>query len=55
MSFVLRGLPEGIVGHSNVQANSFEELLNKYPQLANVKEKISVAGNVVSGFASCDG
>lgn len=51
----LRGLAEGIVGKSSMQARSVEDVFASVPALASVRSKLTVRGNVISGFAACDG
>lgn len=55
MSFILKGLPEGLVGASSVKASSVDELFKEHSCLEEVRYKLSIEGNVISGFASCDG
>lgn len=53
--FRLCGLAEGIVGKSFVEAESFEDIFEKYPALAAVKGKLECAGTVMCGYTPCDG
>lgn len=55
LRFELRGIAEGITGQSTVTADSFKDLLNRYPALRNIEDKLTLDGNVVNGFAPCDG
>ena len=55
MSFKLRGLPEGIVGRSEVQARSLEDLFATYPELAAVRDRLQIDGSTVRGFMPCIG
>ena len=55
MQIKLRGLAEGIVGKSVVNATSVNKVLEKYPDLLQVKSKLQITNNVISGFAACDG
>lgn len=48
-TFFLRGLPEGIVGDSEVKANSIDNLLNKYPALNDIKSRLNI-GVIKGGF-----
>lgn len=53
--FELRGIAEGLAGQSSIHATSFEDILNRLPQLRSIQDKLQVNGNVVSGFTPCDG
>ena len=53
--FNLRGLAEGLVGYSKVTAHSVNEVFSLYPQLQDVKYKLTVSGNTIQGFSACDG
>lgn len=54
-TYQLRGLAEGIVGQSSVQAPSVEALFSSYPALGDVRHKLTIDGNTVTGYAACDG
>ncbi len=43
------------MGKSSEKARSFEGLLKTYPELSNVKKKLTLKAGVVEGFAACDG
>ncbi len=55
MTVVLRGLAEGIVGASIVEVESIEGLFKTYPELNNVKHKLLIDEDKITGFAACDG
>jgi len=57
MTYMLEGLPEGIIGQHEVEVRDFEELLAKYPELKELsgQGKISLNGERITGFAACDG
>lgn len=55
LTFVLRGLAEGLVGKSSVQASNVNEVFALYPVLGSVKEKLAVRGNVIEAYLPCDG
>jgi hypothetical protein len=55
MSIKLRGLAEGIVGSSEVKVASFSDLLIQYPQLEQIKHKLTFSQDMITGFAACDG
>ena len=54
-TFELRGLAEGMTGHSRVTAPSAEAVFAMFPALETVRHKIDVKGDIISGFAACDG
>jgi len=54
-TFELRGIAEGILGRSSAQAASFQDLLSRHPELDAVREKLILDGNIIKGFAPCDG
>ena len=54
-TFHLRGLAEGLVGCSEIQAQSAEEIFEQNPLLAENRSKLSVNGTTISGYAPCDG
>lgn len=54
-TFFLRGLAEGITGVSTVLAVSVKEVFVLFPSLAAVKDKLTIDGNTIKGFAPCDG
>lgn len=51
----LRGLAEGILGASSVQAINMEEVFANHSALAAVRQKLEIKKNCISGFAACDG
>lgn len=53
--FVLRGLPEGIIGKSTISLKSITELFKIHPALKVIENKLCIEGNVIGGFAACDG
>lgn len=53
--FILRGLAEGLLGASTVMAHSVNEVFANNPALAAVRDKLVINGNIISGFAPCDG
>ncbi len=53
--FHFRGLAEGMTGRSNVKAISLDAVFVQFPQLQQVREKLVVSGNTISGFCACDG
>jgi len=55
MSFRLLGLPEAVVGRSVVQAETLEDLFRRYPELARIRGKLTVEGQVIRGYEPCDG
>lgn len=54
-TFQLRGLAEGLTGHTNVVATSIEEVYQRFPALATHRDKLTVNGDTIKGFAPCDG
>lgn len=59
MKFVLRGLPEGLVGKSEIEAESVSDAVNKFPMLELFKDDLEkVAGGIlpmVNVSKPCDG
>lgn len=55
MTVVLRGLAEGVVGASTVEVESIEGLFKTYPELNNMKHKLHIKEDRITGFAACDG
>ncbi|WP_434462295.1 hypothetical protein ACMV5L_03000 [Serratia plymuthica] len=55
IKYRLHGLAEGVVGKSHVYADSFDDLLSRYPELAKIKGKLSQTGSDVSAVNPCDG
>jgi len=53
--FHLRGLAEGMVGRSIVLAKSIDDVFVRFPALIDVRAKLTVFGNTISGFCACDG
>jgi hypothetical protein len=53
--FFLRGLAEGLTGRSFVMATSLENVFVQFPALHEVREKLTVKNNTISGFCACDG
>ena len=53
--FFLRGLAEGLAGHSSVMATSLDDVFAQLPALHQVREKLTVQDNTISGFCACDG
>lgn len=53
--FPLRGLAEGLAGRSFVMATSLDDVFIQIPALQQVREKLIIQGNTVSGFCACDG
>lgn len=54
-TFTLRGLAEGLVGKSSVEAASLDDVFARHPQLAAVRMKLRIDGTTIAGFAACDG
>lgn len=54
-TFVLRGLPEGLTGCSLVLATCADDVFTRFPALKAVRSKLTVVGNLISGYAACDG
>lgn len=54
-TFILKGLPEGLIGCSSVKARSRHDLLRRYPVLASVRDKLLFDGTIVRGYEPCDG
>ena len=55
ITYQLRGLAEGIVGASTVEAKSSSDLIKKYPALKTIRHKFTIKNNRVVAFAACDG
>lgn len=55
IKFKLRGLAEGVVGRPEVSALSAKDLFKKFPELNNIKKKLTLKKGHVAGFAACDG
>lgn len=53
--YILRGIAEGMVGQSQVSARSVKHLLEKFPELKAISSKIHIKGDLISGYAACDG
>jgi hypothetical protein len=53
--FLLRGLAEGISGRSFIMAKCPEDVFLKIPALQQVRNKLIVNGDTISGFCACDG
>jgi hypothetical protein len=53
--FQLVGLPEGLAGASIIYASSVDEVFEKIPILKTVREKLTIQGNRIIGYAACDG
>ena len=51
----LKGIAEGLVGISHVEAHSVSEIFERFPQLEIARHKIKVHGSVLHGAAACDG
>ncbi|OQA36595.1 MAG: hypothetical protein BWY53_00453 [Parcubacteria group bacterium ADurb.Bin326] len=51
----LRGLAEGLIGLSYVNAKSSKEVLELYPELKAIEKKLTITDVSISGFAACDG
>jgi hypothetical protein len=54
-TFILRGLAEGLAGTDSVQAENIDALFGMFPALAAVQSKLTIEGNLIRGFAACDG
>ncbi len=53
--FLLRGLAEGISGRSFIMATCQEDVFSKIPALQQVRNKLNISGDTISGFCACDG
>ncbi|MDP3778868.1 MAG: hypothetical protein Q8R30_02330 [bacterium] len=53
--FLLRGLAEGLVGQPHVMAASIDDAFSRFPALNQVREKLIIKNNTISGFSACDG
>jgi len=53
--FLLRGIAEGLTGHSSVFAKNLKDVYKKFPVLRETKNKLNVKNNTISGFCPCDG
>lgn len=54
-NFKLRGLAEGITGHSSVLALNSDKVFEKFPNLIKVSKKLNIKKNTIEGFVACDG
>ena len=54
-TFRLKGLAEGLVGKSTVQADSIESVFTRFPILQQVRHKLNSKGDTIIGYAACDG
>ncbi|UQS17129.1 MULTISPECIES: hypothetical protein [Pseudomonas] len=58
MKIFLRGLPEGLIGKSEIEAESLEAALQDYPVLELFQEELEeVSGGACTArsFRACDG
>ena len=53
--YTLKGLAEGLVGASTVQANSINDVFKKHPILSQIKDKVKIQGNTINAIVACDG
>lgn len=53
--FFLRGLAEGLAGRSFVMAKTMNDVFSQIPILQQVREKLVVGNDTISGFCACDG
>lgn len=53
--FFLRGVAEGMIGRSFVIAKSINDVFAQFPSLQQVRKKLIVKKNTISGFFACDG
>jgi hypothetical protein len=53
--FFLRGLAEGIAGRSVVLAKNSDDVFIQVPELRDIRHKLTIKGNAISGFCACDG
>jgi len=49
------GLPEGLLGTSEISAETLEEAFENYPDLSEIQTKLTLDGDILRGFAPCDG
>ncbi|WP_430444596.1 MAG: hypothetical protein ACQZ2J_26550 [Pseudomonas piscis] len=62
MQIKLRGLPEGMIGKSEIEVESVQDAIEQYPIMELYAEELNevsggncVQSTTVSSFAACDG